>query len=169
VVAAYFVDSSALVKRYVQEDGTGWVRRLTRRSPSTVNHLTEADRAKLRVAGRGDIKRFFDQVEDRRRDFEVDRRPFKTGLVALRRLEPLSRLYQDGPFGDSSLFAKTLRKINDDRKAGHWGRPDRCTGGRPPGAAGAGGAVPRCSVVLAGIVALWLDVAEVAGLAGSDP
>ena len=28
---AYFVDSSALVKRYVQEDGTAWVRRLTRR------------------------------------------------------------------------------------------------------------------------------------------
>jgi uncharacterized protein len=31
VAEAYFVDSSALVKRYVQEDGTAWVRRLTRR------------------------------------------------------------------------------------------------------------------------------------------
>jgi predicted nucleic acid-binding protein len=30
-VAAYFVDSSALVKRYVHEVGTGWMRRLTRR------------------------------------------------------------------------------------------------------------------------------------------
>ena len=28
-MAAYFVDSSALVKRYVQEDGTAWVRGLT--------------------------------------------------------------------------------------------------------------------------------------------
>jgi predicted nucleic acid-binding protein len=28
-VAGYFVDSSALVKRYVQEDGTAWVRSLT--------------------------------------------------------------------------------------------------------------------------------------------
>jgi predicted nucleic acid-binding protein len=28
-VAGYFVDSSALVKRYVQEDGTSWVRSLT--------------------------------------------------------------------------------------------------------------------------------------------
>src|SRR5438874_12310281 len=36
VAAAYFVDSSGFVKRYVQEDGTGWVRRLTRRRPSTV-------------------------------------------------------------------------------------------------------------------------------------
>jgi uncharacterized protein len=30
-VAAYFFDSSAIVKRYVQETGTAWVRRLTRR------------------------------------------------------------------------------------------------------------------------------------------
>ena len=29
-VAVYFFDSSALVKRYVQEAGTAWVRRLTR-------------------------------------------------------------------------------------------------------------------------------------------
>jgi uncharacterized protein len=33
---AYFVDTSALVKRYVQESGTAWVRRLTRHKPSTI-------------------------------------------------------------------------------------------------------------------------------------
>jgi uncharacterized protein len=32
VADAYFLDSSALVKRYVHEDGTAWVRRLTRRT-----------------------------------------------------------------------------------------------------------------------------------------
>ena len=37
--AAYFVDSSGLVKRYVREIGTPWVRRLTRRSPSTVIYI----------------------------------------------------------------------------------------------------------------------------------
>jgi predicted nucleic acid-binding protein len=36
---AYFADSSALVKRYVEETGTSWVRRLTRRSPSTVIYV----------------------------------------------------------------------------------------------------------------------------------
>ena len=36
---AYFVDSSALVKRYVLETGTAWVRRLTRRSPSTIIYI----------------------------------------------------------------------------------------------------------------------------------
>jgi len=28
-MAAYFLDSSALIKRYVQENGTQWVRRTT--------------------------------------------------------------------------------------------------------------------------------------------
>jgi hypothetical protein len=80
--------------------------------------LNDRQRAKLRLAGRGDIKRFFDVVEDRRRDFETERQSFGTGRAALIRLDPLARLYRDGPFGDGSLFAKTLRRINDDRKAG---------------------------------------------------
>ncbi len=43
---AYFLDSSELVKRYVMETGTGWVRRLTRRGPSTVisiAHITAVE------------------------------------------------------------------------------------------------------------------------------
>jgi uncharacterized protein len=36
---AYFVDSSALIKRYVQETGTAWVRRLTRYNPSTIIYI----------------------------------------------------------------------------------------------------------------------------------
>jgi hypothetical protein len=35
VATAYFVDSSALVKRYVRETGTAWVRGITRRRSST--------------------------------------------------------------------------------------------------------------------------------------
>jgi uncharacterized protein len=38
-VAAYFVDSSALVKRYVQEVGTAWVRGLTHRRTGNQIHL----------------------------------------------------------------------------------------------------------------------------------
>jgi hypothetical protein len=40
--AADFADSGALVKRYVVEPGTAWVRRLTRRSPSTVIYIARA-------------------------------------------------------------------------------------------------------------------------------
>lgn len=83
-----------------------------------LHDLTAAQRAKLRLAGRGDIKRFFDQVEDRRNAFEIERRTFKTAYPALQRLVPLSQIYQEGPFDDGSLFAKTLRKIEDEQKAG---------------------------------------------------
>src|SRR5437879_1241889 len=38
-VTAYFVDSSALVKRYVQEIGTPWVRGITRRNRSTYLYI----------------------------------------------------------------------------------------------------------------------------------
>jgi len=38
-VAAYFFDASAIVKRYVQETGTDWVRRLTRRGNPTPIYL----------------------------------------------------------------------------------------------------------------------------------
>jgi hypothetical protein len=79
--------------------------------------LSGPQQAKLRLAGRGDIKRFFDEVEGRRRDFERDRRNYKSGLAALRRLEPLELTYLGGPFNDGSLFAKTLRKITADSMA----------------------------------------------------
>ncbi len=39
-MGGYFVDSSALVKRYVQETGTGWVRRLTRRNAQSLNVIS---------------------------------------------------------------------------------------------------------------------------------
>jgi uncharacterized protein len=46
VVTAFFVDSSALVKRYVLETGTAWVRGLTRQSPSRliyIAHITAVE------------------------------------------------------------------------------------------------------------------------------
>ncbi len=46
MVTAFFVDSSALVKRYVLETGTAWVRGLTRQSPSRliyIAHITAVE------------------------------------------------------------------------------------------------------------------------------
>ena len=80
--------------------------------------LTAQQRSKLRVAGRGDIKRFFDKVEDARGKFEKDRQHFRRGLTALQGLDPLTQLYKDAPFGEGSLFTKTLRKIEDEQNAG---------------------------------------------------
>jgi predicted nucleic acid-binding protein len=39
VTLLYFLDSSALVKRYVQEIGTAWVRNITRRNSSNVIYV----------------------------------------------------------------------------------------------------------------------------------
>jgi hypothetical protein len=90
------------------------------------HRLTDSERAKVRLAGQGDIKRFFDRVEDRRRDFERDRHTFRAGYEALLRLDDLARIYRDGPFGDGSLFAKTLHKIRDVRAgAVGWGAVNR--------------------------------------------
>ncbi len=80
--------------------------------------LTAAQQARLRVAGRGDVKRFFDQVEEERARFEKDRQSWRTGFTALRRLDPLAKIYAEGPFGAESLYAKTLRKIKAEPPPG---------------------------------------------------
>jgi hypothetical protein len=96
-----------------------------------VYKLNGPQREKLRVAGRGDIKRFFDQVADRRREFEIERRGFQSGRAALVRLAPLSQTYQQGPFGAGSLFTKTLRKIHDDPEDGDPSPRRRDAAARP--------------------------------------
>ena len=89
---------------------------------SRTQALTAAQESKLRLAGRGDIKRFLDRVEARRREFETARMQFNNGFAFLNALEPLRQEFEDGPFGEGSLFAKTLRKIENDTLAA-----------RPPG------------------------------------
>jgi hypothetical protein len=92
---------------------------LTRvRTVAREHGLNKQQAAKLQLAGRGDIKRFFDEVENKRKDFEIESKSFTRGMAALEGLAPLSQVYQGGPFEADSLFAKTLRKINNDRRAG---------------------------------------------------
>jgi predicted nucleic acid-binding protein len=49
-VAAYFVDSSALVKRYVQEVGTSWVRTLTHRGTAHEIYLARITAVEVTAA-----------------------------------------------------------------------------------------------------------------------
>jgi predicted nucleic acid-binding protein len=49
-MAGYFVDSSALVKRYVQEPGTDWVRRLTRRNAHVPIYLARITTVEITAA-----------------------------------------------------------------------------------------------------------------------
>jgi hypothetical protein len=79
--------------------------------------ITATHERKLILAGRGDIKRFFDRVEALRSEFEEVRKDLNAGVGVLRGLPlmTLSKEFQDGPFGDESLFAKTLAKIENDQ------------------------------------------------------
>jgi hypothetical protein len=113
--------------RWIFGDGTDEERRriklqsmLTEKiERATKDHdLKPAQVRKLRLAGSGDVKRFFDRVEEWRLEFEVARKNFNAGRLVLRDLEPLSTEFQNGPFGEDSFFAKTLKKIEDDAKAG---------------------------------------------------
>ena len=79
--------------------------------------IDPAQLRKLRLAGSGDIKRFFDRVEESRREFEVARKDFNAGRMALNQLEPLSAEFQEGPFGGDSFFEKALRKIENEATA----------------------------------------------------
>jgi len=79
--------------------------------------LTPAQVDKLRLAGRGDIKRFFDEVDGRRAGFDAARTDLARGVDYLNGLKPLTIEFKRGPFGGGSLFAKTLAKIEEDRKA----------------------------------------------------
>ncbi len=75
------------------------------------NGLTPAHRARLLLAGRGDLKRFFDRVAEKRAEFEVARKDTRAGLRLLQQLYPEQSDYQKGPFGLGSLYDKMLNKI----------------------------------------------------------
>jgi hypothetical protein len=78
---------------------------------SMTYRLTPAQAGKLRLAGRGDIKRFFDAAEERRRAFDRARTDVKAGVRSLQDLAPLIADFREGPFGSESIYSKTLVKI----------------------------------------------------------
>ena len=81
--------------------------------------LSDAQRAKLRLAGRGDLKRFFDRVEEKRRKFQDRTQNPRAGNdinAVFQEIRPLQAKLQVGLFGDGSLFAKTIRTILDPKQ-----------------------------------------------------
>ena len=74
-----------------------------------VCHLTEAQRRKLALAGRGDIQRYFDQVEETRKKFLA----LKSDQNRMNQCWPdinlLRQQFSIGMFNEQSLFAKVRR------------------------------------------------------------
>jgi hypothetical protein len=71
--------------------------------------LEDWQRQKLQLAGRGDINRFFDRVEELRRKFQLVKTDQNRVGEILQEMQPLQLTFQTGPFGDTSIFAKTLK------------------------------------------------------------
>jgi len=81
--------------------------------------LNDAQRQKLELAARGDIKRFFDQVDEGRRRFVAARVPADTQQV-LRELTSVKLQFSKGLFGNDSLFEKSLRRtLTPEQHARH--------------------------------------------------
>ena len=67
--------------------------------------FTEAQQARLYLAGKGDIKHYFDTVEEERRQFEKDRMDFNQGVHRLMNLRPLRGEFKDGILHNGFLFS----------------------------------------------------------------
>lgn len=77
-------------------------------------HLTVDQQAKLRLAGQGDIKRFFGRAEEKRLGFEEARKEIRKGLTYLNNMDVLCSEFEFGPFRDQSLFGKIWAKMLSD-------------------------------------------------------
>jgi hypothetical protein len=87
-----------------------------------VCRLSASQRKKLEVAGRGDIKRFFDRVAQMRDEIRLA----AIDIERLRRLaseaQAHGRRFRDQPFDEETLFGKNLRTILDPEQAARYQR-----------------------------------------------
>ncbi len=95
------------------------------RGVDTLFVLTEPQRKKLQLAGKGDIRRVLELV-DRARDEYARARADAGRLAELQKdLKLIELRITDGLFEDRSLFTKTLRKMFDDRQLTRKPAPSR--------------------------------------------
>jgi hypothetical protein len=80
--------------------------------------LTAAQKKKLKLAGNGDLKRFFDRVAALKRgSAELQRNP---NANLAHELQPLQAELAAGLFGDGSIFGKTIGKTLDADQAARY-------------------------------------------------
>jgi hypothetical protein len=73
--------------------------------------LTPVQKKKLLLAGRGDIKRFFDRVDEVRKKYTNDKNfNFQNQFQQIwQEIQPLQTTYNSGVFGADSIYAKSIR------------------------------------------------------------
>lgn len=71
--------------------------------------LTDAQKRKLQLAGRGDIKRLLDRIDQIRPEFtEVKEDATRRDAFFVEKIVPFESVLHTGPFDGNSLYAKTL-------------------------------------------------------------
>jgi hypothetical protein len=71
--------------------------------------MDDTQKRKLQLAGRGDIKRFFDRVEEAKRRYLLAMNDQNHNIWE--DIQPLQSALNVGLFGDNSIFAKTVKKV----------------------------------------------------------
>lgn len=82
--------------------------------------LSDLQKKKLQLAGRGDIKRFFDRVEEVRKKFQLVKNDQNKFQEIWQEIQPLQTSLSAGLFGDESIFRKTLRKTLTDEQSAQY-------------------------------------------------
>jgi hypothetical protein len=80
---------------------------------------------KLRLAGRGDVRRFFDRVTELRKKIDGMKNDQNKINEIFQQIQPIQQELNTGLFGQGSLFDKTVRTILTAEQAVHYRRADR--------------------------------------------
>jgi hypothetical protein len=82
--------------------------------------ISEEQKLKLQLAGRGDIKRLFDRVEELRKKFQLVKNDQNKFNEFWQDVQPFQVVFSQGVFGPSSLFNKTLKNtLSADQSANY--------------------------------------------------
>jgi hypothetical protein len=87
--------------------------------------LTEEQRQKLRLAGRGDIKRLLDRIEQLRKKFQLVKTDQNKINEFFQEVQPFQAELNRGPFGPGSIFSKTVKSTLTSEQAAHTDRARR--------------------------------------------
>jgi hypothetical protein len=87
--------------------------------------LDDVQREKLHLAGRGDIKRIFDRIEQLRRQFQSVKTDQNRIGEIMQAMQPIQLMLRTGTFGETSLFAKALRSTLSSEQVDRYESADR--------------------------------------------
>jgi hypothetical protein len=87
--------------------------------------ISESQKQKLQLAGRGDIKRLFDRVEVLRKKFQLVKNDQNKFNEFWQDVQPFQVIFNQGAFGPGSLFSKTLKNVLSSEQAVNYQAAER--------------------------------------------